>query len=66
MVFWARQLSRVKAEARLALLSESVGGTERWFHDAMMQAEEELERERRLSEQRRSTDDFPVSKETSF
>ncbi|XP_020562465.1 F-BAR and double SH3 domains protein 1 isoform X1 [Oryzias latipes] len=52
------KLSRVKAEARLALLSESVSGTERWFHAAMKQAEEELERERRLSEQRRSTEDF--------
>ncbi|KAM4555555.1 F-BAR and double SH3 domains protein 1-like [Odontesthes bonariensis] len=52
------KLSRVKAEARLALLSESVTGTERWFHKAMNQAEEELERERRLSEQRKSTEDF--------
>lgn len=66
VVCWVSQLSRVKAEARLALLSESVSGTERWFHAAMKQAEEELERERRLSEQRRSTEDFTVSKETSL
>ncbi|XP_062281963.1 F-BAR and double SH3 domains protein 1-like [Scomber scombrus] len=52
------RLSRVKAEARLALLSESVAGIELCLHNAMNQAEEELERERRLSEQRRSTEDF--------
>ncbi|KAM3612704.1 uncharacterized protein V6R79_012945 [Siganus canaliculatus] len=52
------KLSRVKAEARLTLLSDCVTGVEVWLHDAMMQAEEELERERRLSEQRKSTDDF--------
>ncbi|XP_035525627.1 F-BAR and double SH3 domains protein 1-like [Morone saxatilis] len=52
------KLSRVKAEARLALLSDSVTGIEQWLHDAMHQAEEELERERRLSEQRKSTEDF--------
>lgn len=54
------QLSRVKAEARLALLSESVAGIELCLHNAMNQAEEELERERRLSEQRKSTEDFSV------
>ncbi|XP_042275010.1 F-BAR and double SH3 domains protein 1-like isoform X1 [Thunnus maccoyii] len=52
------RLSRVKAEARLTLLSESVAGIELWLHNAMNQAEEELERERRLSEQRKSTEDF--------
>ncbi|XP_029958982.1 F-BAR and double SH3 domains protein 1-like [Salarias fasciatus] len=52
------KLSRVKAEARLAVLSLSVPGIQRWLQDAMQQAEEELERERRLSEQRRSTEDF--------
>ncbi|XP_041799813.1 F-BAR and double SH3 domains protein 1-like isoform X2 [Chelmon rostratus] len=52
------KLSRVKAEARLTLLSVSVTGTELWLHDAMTQAEEELERERHLSEQRKSTEDF--------
>ncbi|XP_030000552.1 F-BAR and double SH3 domains protein 1-like isoform X2 [Sphaeramia orbicularis] len=52
------RLSRVKAEARLALLSESVTGIELWLDSAMNQAEEELERERRLSEQRKSTEDF--------
>ncbi|KAM4732994.1 F-BAR and double SH3 domains protein 1-like isoform 1-T1 [Anableps anableps] len=52
------KLSRVKAEARLALLSHSVTGIEQWLHNAMNQAEEELERERRLSEQRRSTEEF--------
>lgn len=56
------QLSRVKAEARLALLSDSVTGTEEWLGNAMAQADEELERERRLSEQRKSTEDFSVGK----
>ncbi|XP_034545179.1 F-BAR and double SH3 domains protein 1-like [Notolabrus celidotus] len=52
------KLSRVKAEARLALLSENITGIKLWLRDAMNQAEEELERERRLSEQRKSTEDF--------
>ncbi|XP_063731759.1 F-BAR and double SH3 domains protein 1-like isoform X3 [Eleginops maclovinus] len=52
------KLSRLKAEARLALLSDCVTGIELWFHNAMTQAEEELERERHLSEQRKSTEDF--------
>ncbi|XP_036934004.1 F-BAR and double SH3 domains protein 1-like isoform X4 [Acanthopagrus latus] len=52
------KLSRVKAEARLDLLSGIVTGTELWLHNAMNQAEEELERERRLSEQRKSTEEF--------
>ncbi|XP_027887227.1 F-BAR and double SH3 domains protein 1-like [Xiphophorus couchianus] len=52
------KLSRVKAEARLALLALSVSGTQQWLHNAMKQAEEELETERRLSEQRRSTEEF--------
>ncbi|MEQ2253123.1 hypothetical protein ILYODFUR_028955 [Ilyodon furcidens] len=58
------KLSRVKAEARLALLSHSVTGIEEWLHHAMNQAEEELERERRLSEQRRSTEEFSVRTHT--
>uniref|UniRef100_A0A3B5BI02 FCH and double SH3 domains protein 1-like n=1 Tax=Stegastes partitus TaxID=144197 RepID=A0A3B5BI02_9TELE len=52
------KLSRVKAEARLALLSESVAGTQRWLQEAMNRAEQDLETERRLSEQRKSTEDF--------
>ncbi|XP_015251863.1 PREDICTED: F-BAR and double SH3 domains protein 1-like, partial [Cyprinodon variegatus] len=52
------KLSRVKAEARLTLLAHSVAGIEQWLHNAMHQAEEELETERRLSEQRRSTEEF--------
>ncbi|KAI4800048.1 hypothetical protein KUCAC02_016585, partial [Chaenocephalus aceratus] len=52
------KLSRLKAEARLTLLSDCVTGIEQWLHNAMTQAEEELERERRLSEQRKSTEDF--------
>ncbi|CAG5993427.1 unnamed protein product [Menidia menidia] len=52
------RLSRVKADARLAVLSDSVPGTEQWLHQAMKQAEEELERERHLSQQRKSTEDF--------
>ncbi|AWP12598.1 putative FCH and double SH3 domains protein 1-like [Scophthalmus maximus] len=52
------KLGKVKAEARLALLSDSITGIELWLHNAMNQAEEELERERRLSEQRKSTEEF--------
>ncbi|XP_075994788.1 F-BAR and double SH3 domains protein 1-like isoform X2 [Genypterus blacodes] len=52
------RVSRVKTEARLALLSQSIVGIELWLHNAMKQAEEELERERRLSEQRKSTEEF--------
>lgn len=52
------KLDRVKAEARLAVLSHSITGVEQWLHNAMKQAEEELEIERRLSEQRRSTEEF--------
>ncbi|XP_056296104.1 F-BAR and double SH3 domains protein 1-like [Pseudoliparis swirei] len=52
------KLSKVKAEARLTLMSNSVTGIELWLHNAMNQAEEELERERHLSEQRKSTEDF--------
>ncbi|XP_030595989.1 F-BAR and double SH3 domains protein 1-like [Archocentrus centrarchus] len=52
------KLSRAKAEARLALLSESTPGAEQWLHNTMNQVEEELERERHLSEQRKSTEDF--------
>ncbi|XP_029917517.1 F-BAR and double SH3 domains protein 1-like [Myripristis murdjan] len=52
------KVSRAKAQARLALLSECIVGVEQYVHATMSQAEEELERERRLSEQRRSTEDF--------
>ncbi|XP_056144312.1 F-BAR and double SH3 domains protein 1-like [Lampris incognitus] len=52
------KVSRAKAEARLALLSESGIVIKQWLHAAMSQVEEELERERRLSEQRKSTEDF--------
>ncbi|XP_047440294.1 F-BAR and double SH3 domains protein 1-like [Mugil cephalus] len=52
------KLSKVKEEARFSLLSESIPGTEQWLHKAMDQAEKELERERHLSEQKKSTEDF--------
>ncbi|KAK0156651.1 F-BAR and double SH3 domains protein 1 [Merluccius polli] len=52
------KVSRVKAEARLALLVECGVGVEEWLGPALRQAQEELEGERRLSEQRRSTGDF--------
>uniref|UniRef100_A0A8C6UA54 SH3 domain-containing protein n=1 Tax=Neogobius melanostomus TaxID=47308 RepID=A0A8C6UA54_9GOBI len=48
------KLSRVKAEARLQLLSQSVAGTEAHVGKALHQAQEEVERDRRLSEHRRS------------
>ncbi|CAL8358606.1 unnamed protein product [Merluccius merluccius] len=52
------KVSRVKAEARLALLVECGVGVEEWLGPALRQAQEELEGERRLSEERRSTGDF--------
>ncbi|XP_013882196.1 F-BAR and double SH3 domains protein 1 [Austrofundulus limnaeus] len=52
------QLSKVKAEARLALLSQSVSGSQQWLHNAMQQVEGELDREEGLSQQRMSTEDF--------
>lgn len=59
-VFYLSQLSKAKAEARLTLLSNSVKGVELWLQNAMNQAEEELQRERHLSEQRKSTEEFSV------
>ncbi|KAM6980833.1 F-BAR and double SH3 domains protein 1-like [Aplochiton taeniatus] len=52
------KVSKVKAESRLALLSEAGVGVEPWLGSAMTEAEEELERARRLSEQRLSVGDF--------
>ncbi|XP_055015464.1 F-BAR and double SH3 domains protein 1-like isoform X2 [Boleophthalmus pectinirostris] len=49
------QLSRVKAEARLQLLSHSVPGTQDRVQQALHTAHLELEQERRLSESRKST-----------
>lgn len=49
------QVSRVKAEARLALLAEAGVDVEPAVRSAMSQAEEELEMERRLSEARKSS-----------
>ncbi|CAL8301002.1 unnamed protein product [Arctogadus glacialis] len=51
------KVSRVRAEARLALLEERGLGVEQWLGPALRQAHEELEGERTLSEQRRSTGD---------
>lgn len=65
-ICWLPQLSRVKAEARLALLSATVAGVEPLIHEAMTQVEEELEVERRLSEHRRSTEVFSVTNQTSL
>ncbi|XP_072289017.1 F-BAR and double SH3 domains protein 1-like [Eucyclogobius newberryi] len=65
------QLSRVKAEARLQLLSHSVLGTDVCVQQALDTAHEELERERRLSESRRSTgnaqeEDFELTELEEF
>uniref|UniRef100_A0A8C5FTI3 FCH and double SH3 domains 1 n=1 Tax=Gadus morhua TaxID=8049 RepID=A0A8C5FTI3_GADMO len=49
------KVSRVRAEARLALLEERGVGVEQWLGPALRQAHEELEGERTLSEQRHST-----------
>ncbi|XP_028975411.1 F-BAR and double SH3 domains protein 1 [Esox lucius] len=46
------QVSRVKAESKLALLASSGVDVERWVSSAMAQADEELETDRRLSEAR--------------
>ncbi|KAJ8393693.1 hypothetical protein AAFF_G00059120 [Aldrovandia affinis] len=51
------QVSRVKAESRLALLGSEGVDVEPWVSSAMGQADEELERERRLSEARLSNGD---------
>ncbi|XP_053734722.1 F-BAR and double SH3 domains protein 1-like [Synchiropus splendidus] len=51
-------LSRVKAEARLALLAQRVEGTELWIDLAMTQAEQDLERDERFSERTKSTEEF--------
>ncbi|KAG7465009.1 hypothetical protein MATL_G00171720 [Megalops atlanticus] len=61
------QISRVKAEARLALLASAGVDVEPWVSSAMSQAEEELERERRLSEARLSNGDVtPLEDEFEF
>ncbi|XP_064185467.1 F-BAR and double SH3 domains protein 1-like isoform X3 [Anguilla rostrata] len=51
------QVSRVKAESRLALLASAGVDVDPWVSSAMGQADEELERERRLSEARLSNGD---------
>lgn len=48
------QVSRVKADSRLALLRLAGVETDSWVTSAMSQANEELESERRLSEARLS------------
>uniref|UniRef100_A0A8C7MFP1 F-BAR and double SH3 domains protein 1 n=1 Tax=Oncorhynchus kisutch TaxID=8019 RepID=A0A8C7MFP1_ONCKI len=52
------QVSRVKAESRLALLASAGVDVEPWVSSAMTQADEELERDRRLSEARMSNGDI--------
>ncbi|CAB1325181.1 unnamed protein product, partial [Coregonus sp. 'balchen'] len=52
------QVSRVKAESRLALLASAGVDVEPWLSSAMTQADEELERDRRLSEARMSNGDI--------
>ncbi|KAM9413894.1 F-BAR and double SH3 domains protein 1-like [Salvelinus alpinus] len=52
------QVSRVKAESRLALLASAGVDVEPWMSSAMTQADEELERDRRLSEARMSNGDI--------
>ncbi|XP_038868528.1 F-BAR and double SH3 domains protein 1-like isoform X2 [Salvelinus namaycush] len=52
------QVSRVKAESRLALLASAGVDVEPWMSSAMTQADEELEKDRRLSEARMSNGDI--------
>lgn len=52
------KVSRAKAESRLTLLVAAGVDVEPWLASAMSQAEEELERERRLSEARMSNGDI--------
>nr|XP_015205329.1 PREDICTED: F-BAR and double SH3 domains protein 1 isoform X2 [Lepisosteus oculatus] len=61
------QVSRVKAEARLALLRSCQVDVDSWVSGAMSQADEELERERRLSEARLSNGELsPLGDEFEF
>ncbi|KAJ8352676.1 hypothetical protein SKAU_G00241520 [Synaphobranchus kaupii] len=61
------QVSRVKAESRLALLASAGVDVDPWVNSAMGQADEELERERRLSEARLSNGDVsPLEDEFEF
>lgn len=48
------QISKVKSEARLALLQQSGMDVDTWVAGAMGQVLDEMEKERRLSEARRS------------
>ncbi|MBN3305904.1 FCSD1 protein, partial [Amia calva] len=61
------KVSRVKAESRLALLLSAGVDVEPWVSSAMSQANEELEKERRLSEARLSNGDIsPMGDEFEF
>lgn len=57
--FASYQVSQVKGAARLALLQEAGLDVQRWLKPAMTQAQDEVERERRLSEARLSQRDPP-------
>ncbi|XP_072573422.1 F-BAR and double SH3 domains protein 1-like isoform X1 [Paramormyrops kingsleyae] len=59
------RVSRVKAEARLALLAEAGVDVEPVVRSTMSQAEEELQMERRLSEARKSSGE-PAAEEDDF
>ncbi|XP_041121492.1 F-BAR and double SH3 domains protein 1-like isoform X1 [Polyodon spathula] len=61
------EVSRVKADSRLALLRLAGVETDAWVTSAMSQASEELESERRLSEARLSNGDVsPLGDEFDF
>ncbi|XP_029439327.1 F-BAR and double SH3 domains protein 1 isoform X2 [Rhinatrema bivittatum] len=62
------EISKVKAEARIAMLRQANVDVDTWLSGAMVQANEELEQERRLSEARMSNggDDAPAIEEFDF
>lgn len=61
------EISKVKADARVALLRQASVDVDIWLTGAMMQANEELEQERRMSEARMSNGDgSPMIDEFDF
>ncbi|XP_069055580.1 F-BAR and double SH3 domains protein 1 isoform X2 [Pleurodeles waltl] len=61
------EISKVKADARVALLRQASVDVDIWLTGAMVQANEELEQERRLSEARMSNGDgSPMIEEFEF
>ncbi|MEE6478612.1 hypothetical protein FKM82_011893 [Ascaphus truei] len=60
------EVSKVKADARVELLRQASVDVDTWLSGAMVQANEELEQERRLSEARMSNGDISPTEEFDF